>query len=218
MKRGYIILISGAVLLVAGIIISAIWAVQFAGSFLRNNTIVAQTSVDAGKSVDTRINVDQLDRPVSLAIGIDQTQLQPLPSQQQQTPATQSSDIRLREEVTDPNGRVVSSNEFGNSFFTSFKPEVTGVHTVTISNLGTGTVSVNGAFGYMPFIGPDSKPNFDNMIGGGWGLGMIIAGGALAGVGVVTLIIGAIITVVDSRKHSSTTTTTTDGGITYRKD
>ena len=219
MKRGYIILISGAVLLVAGIIISAVWAVQFAGSFLRDNTIVAQTSVDAGKSVDTRINVDQLDRPVSLAIGIDQTQLQPLPSQQQQIPTTQSSDIRLKEEVTDPNGRVVSSNEFSNSFFTSFKPEVTGVHTVTISNLGTRTVSVNGAFGYMPFIGPDSKPNFDNMIGGGgWGLGMIIAGGALAGVGVVTLIIGAIITVVDSRKHSSTTTTTTDRGITYRKD
>jgi hypothetical protein len=219
MKRRYIILISGAVLLVAGIIISAIWAVQFAGSFLRDNTIVAQTSVDAGKSVDTRINVDQLDRPVSLAIGIDQTQLQPLPSQQQQIPATQSSDIRLKEEVTDPNGKVVSSNEFSNSFFTSFKPEVTGVHTVTISNLGTGTVSVSGAFGYMPFIGPDSKPNFDNMIGGGgWGLGMIIAGGALGGVGVVTLIIGAIITVVDSRRHSSTTTTTTDGGITYRKD
>ena len=220
MKRGYIILISGAVLLVAGIIISAVWAVQFAGSFLRDNTIVAQTSVDAGKSVDTRINVDQLDRPVSLAIGIDQTQLQPTtPSQsQQQIPATQSSDIRLKEEVTDPNGRVVSSNEFSNSFFTSFKPEVTGVHTVTISNLGTRTVSVNGAFGYMPFIGPDSKPNFDNMIGGGWGLGMIIAGGALAGVGVVTLIIGTIITVVDNRRHSSTTTTTTDGGITYRKD
>jgi hypothetical protein len=163
--------------------------------------------------------VDQLDRPVSLAIGIDQTQLQPLPSQQQQqTPATQSSDIRLKEEVTDPNGRVVSSNEFSNSFFTSFKPEVTGVHTVTISNLGTRTVSVSGAFGYMPFIGPDSRPNFDNMIGGGWGLGMIIAGGALAGVGVITLIIGAIITVVDSRRHSSTTTTTTDRGITYRKD
>jgi hypothetical protein len=219
MKRGYIILISGAVLLVAGIIISAVWAVQFAGSFLRDNTIVAQTSIDVGKSVDTRINVDQLDRPVSLAIGIDQTQLQPpLSQQQQQIPTTQSSDIRLKEEVTDLNGRVVSSNEFGNSFFTSFKPEATGVHTVTISNLGTRTVSVNGAFGYMPFIGPDSKPNFDNMIGGGWGLGMIIAGGALAGVGIITLIIGAIITVVDNRKHSSTTTTTTDRGITYRKD
>ncbi|MDQ3909230.1 MAG: hypothetical protein M3232_02340 [Thermoproteota archaeon] len=222
MKRGYIILISGAVLLVAGIIISAVWAVQFAGSFLRDNTIVAQTSVDAGKSVDTRINVDQIDRPVSLAIGIDQTQTQlqpPTPSSAQTPATTPSSDLRLKEEVTDPNGRVVSSNEFSNSFFTSFKPEVTGVHTVTISNLGARTVSVNGAFGYMPFIGPDSKPNFDNMIGGGWGgLGMIIAGGALAGVGVVTLIIGAIITVVDSRRHSSTTTTTTDGGITYRKD
>ena len=47
---------------------------------------------------------------------------------------------------------------------------------------------------------------------------MILAGGALASVGVVTLIVGAIITIADSRKQSSTTTTTTEGGITYRKD
>jgi hypothetical protein len=209
MKRGHIVLISGAVLLVAGIIISAIWAVQFAGSFLRDNTIVPQTSIDAGKSVDTRIDVYQLDRPVSLAIGIDWTE------QQQAIPSP--LDIRLKEVVTDPNGRVVSSNEFGDSFFTSFKPEVTGVYTVTVSNVGTRPVSISGAFGYMPFVGHDGKPNIESMTGVG-GLGMIIAGGTLASAGVVTLIVGAIITVVDSRKQSPTSTTTTEGGITYRKD
>ena len=48
---------------------------------------------------------------------------------------------------------------------------------------------------------------------------MIIAGGALASIGVVSLVVGAIITIADSRKQSSTTTTTTtEGGITYRKD
>ena len=209
MKRGHIVLISGAVLLVAGIIISAVWAVQFAGSFWRDNTIVAETSIDAGKSVNTRMNVYQLDRPISLAIGIDWTE------QQQAIPS--SSGIRLKEVVTDPNGRVVSSNEFGDSFFTSFKPEVTGVYTVTVSNLGTRPVSVSGAFGYMPFIGLDGKPNIESMTGVG-GLGTIIAGGALAAAGVVTLIVGAIITVVDSRRQSPTTTTTSEGGITYRKD
>lgn len=213
MKRGYIVLISGAVLLVAGIVISAIWAVQFAGSFLRDNTLVAQTSIDAGKSVDTRIDVDQLDRPVSLAIGIDQTEQPPPP---QIPSSSSSSDIRLKEVVIDPNGRVVSSNEFGDSFFTSFKPEVAGVYTVTVSNLGTRPVSISGAFGYMPFIGLDGKPNIESMTGVG-GLGMIIAGGALAAVGVVTLIVGAVITVADSRKQTPPTTTS-EGGITYRKD
>ena len=32
-------------------------------------------------------------------------------------------------------------------------------------------------------------------MGGEWGLGMIIAGGALASIGVVTLVVGAIITI-----------------------
>ncbi len=213
MKRGHIILISGAVLLVAGIIISAVWAVQFAGSFMRDNTFVAQTSIDAGESIDTRIDVRQLDRPVSLAIGVDRAGLQ----QPSQIP-TSTPDIRLKEEVKDPNGRVVSSNEFGDSFFTTFKPEVIGVYTVTVSNLGIRPVTVSGAFGYMPFVGSDGNFPVDSMMGGEWGLGMIIAGGALASIGLVTLIVGAVITVADSRRQSSTTTTTTEGEITYRKD
>ena len=213
MKRGHIVLISGAVLLLAGIIISAVWAVPFAGSFLRDNTIVAKNSIDPGKSVDTRTEVHQLDRPISLAMGIDRTGQQ----EQPQVPSLQPSDIRLKEVVTDPNGRVISSNEFGDSFFTSFKPEVVGVYTVTVSNLGTKPVSVSGAFGYMSFVGSDGKPDINSMIGGG-GLGMIITGGALAAVGVVTLIVGAIITVVDSGSRKQSSTTTSEGGITYRKD
>jgi hypothetical protein len=211
MKRGYIILISGAVLLVAGIVISAVWAVPFAGSFLRDNTIVAKTSIDPGKSVDIRTEVYQLDRPISLAIGIDRT------GEQQQVPSSPPSDIRLKEVVTDPNGRVISSNEFGDSLFTSFKPELAGVYSVTLSNLGTRPVSVSGALGSMSFVGPDGKPDINSMIEGG-GLGMIITGGALAAVGVVILIVGAIITVVDNRNRRQSSTTTREGGITYRKD
>lgn len=214
MKRGHIVLISGAVLLVAGIIISAVWAVQFAGSFMRDNTFVAQTSIGAGESIDTRIDVRQLDRPVSVAIGIDRAGLQ----QQSSQMPTSTPDIRLKEEVKDPNGRVASSSEFGDSFFTTFKPQVTGVHTVTVSNLGTSPVTVSGAFGYMPFVGSDGNFPGDGIMGGEWGLGMIIAGGALASIGLVTLIVGAIITIADNRRQSPTTTTTTEGGVTYRKE
>ena len=214
MKRGHILLISGGVLIVAGIIISAVWGVSFAGSFLRENTLVGKTTIDGGKSLDTKTVVNQLDRPVSVAIGVDHSGLQPL--------TLPSDATRLKETVTDPNGKIVSSNEFGESFFTSFTPGVAGIYTVTISNLGTKPVSISGAFGYMPFMGPYGNPNINVMMGGAGGLGMIVVGGGLVAAGVVTLIVGAVIAVVDSRAKSNvappSSTTTSEGGITYRKE
>jgi hypothetical protein len=214
MKRGYIILISGAILLIAGIVISAIWGASFANSFMTNNTIVAKTIINAGQSVSAKTDVTQLDRPISLAIGIDRT------GQQQASSST--LDTRLREIITDPNGKVVSNNEFGDSFFTSFKPETPGVYTVTVSNLSTTPITIGGTFGHMPFMGTNGKPDINAMMTGGGGLGMIILGGGLAATGVIVLIVGGIITVIDSRsgKSSNTTSssTTSSNGITYRKD
>jgi hypothetical protein len=211
MKRGHIILIAGAVLLVAGITIAAVWGVSFAGSFVANNTLVAKTTINAGQSVSAQNNVNELDRPMSLTVGIDRT-----------TPTfPSSSDIRLRETVTDPNGKVVSTNEFSDGFVTSFKPEVAGVYTVTITNLGQFPLSISGTFGYLPFVGSNGNPDINAIMGGapGQGLGMIIAGGAMAATGIITLIVGGIVTVADSRAKSSTPTrTTSEGGITYRKD
>lgn len=209
MKRGYIILISGAALLVAGISASAAWGVSFAGAFVRDNTIVAKTMIDAGKSISAQTEISQLDRPISLAIGIDKN------GQQQ---FSNPSDIRLKAAITDPNGNIASSNEFGESFLTSLNPRVTGVYTVTVMNLGTKPVIVSGSFGHMPFIGTDGKPDIDAMAGG-QGLGMIIIGGGLAAVGIITLIAGGIITAIDGRtRGDNTTTTTRQGGINYRKD
>ena len=215
MKRGHIILISGAVLLVAGIAVAAIWGISFASSFVRDNTIVAKATIPAGQSVSAKTDVAQLanSRPISLAIGIDKT------GEQQQQQALPTSDlIRLRETVTDPNGKVVSSNEFGDSFLTSFKPQVAGVYTVTVTNLGTRPVSIGGTFGYMPFIDSNGRPDI-NAVLGGQGLGMIIAGGLMVVAGVITLIVGGIITAIDSRTNrGQTTTTSSEGGVTYRKD
>jgi hypothetical protein len=219
MKRGHAILIGGGVLLISGIIISAIWAVSFAGSFLQESVVVAETTIASGESVSTRIEVNQLDNPITLAIGVEHRgQLQ----QQQGTGAT-ISDVRVRATITDPNGQVVSSNEFGNSFSTSFRPEIAGAYTVTVTNLAANPVTVGGAFGGMPFVGADGVTPDMNAIFGAQGFGMIIAGGVLASVGIVTIIIGGIITAIDSRKEggsgpTTTTGTTSEGGITYRKD
>ena len=80
------------------------------------SVVVAAVLVAEGKhgegyirwEVDTRIDVRQLDRPVSLAIGIDRTGIQQPLLSPSQIPPTSSLDIRLKEEVKDPNGRVVS--------------------------------------------------------------------------------------------------------------
>ncbi len=208
LKRGHIILIVGAALFVAGIVIAAIWAISFGASFVRDNTIVARSSIGAGQSVSAKTDVNQLDRPISLAIAVDKSG--------QSAP----SEIRLKEVVTDPSGKIVSNNEFADGFFTSFKPEIMGTYTVTVLNLGTRPVTVSGTFGYMSFMGPNGSSSPDvSKIMSTEGLGVVIIGGGLASAGVIVLIVGAIVTVIDSRKRrESTTSTTTEGGVTYRKD
>ena len=200
MKRGHFILIGGAVLLVAGIAIAAVWGVSFAGSFIANNTIVAKTAINSGQSVSAKTGVTQIDRPITLMVGVDRS------GGGQQLPP---SNAKLKETITSPKGEVVSSNEFGDSFVTSIKPQVAGVYTATITNLGANAVTVGGTFGYFPIIGSEGKPDINALMSGGQGLGMIIAGGLMAVAGVVALIVGGIITVADRRRGHGTTTTST---------
>jgi hypothetical protein len=67
-KRGYIILVIGGVLFVAGIIIAAIWAIPFASTFLRENTLINQVSIEPGRSVQATTQVTDVSRPITVAI------------------------------------------------------------------------------------------------------------------------------------------------------
>jgi hypothetical protein len=111
---------------------------------------------------------------------------------------------------------VVSSDEFEESFSTTITPPATGTYTVSVTNLGTEMVTIGGTFGHVPFLRSDGQPDVEHMMSAG-GLGMIIAGGGLASVGIIALIVGAIVTILDGRNQKGTTTTS-EGGITYRKD
>ncbi len=206
MERGHAILVGGAVLIVAGIAVAAVGGASFASSFLANNTVVGRTTIQPGQAVTERTDVSQLDRQLVLTVSIDKSSYNGL----------SPPGARLQETIVDPTGKTVSSNEFGDSFVTSVRPDVTGTYAVTITNLGTNPVSVGGTFGYMPMIGPNGQPDIKALTGGG--LGMLIAGGLISVAGIVVLIVGGIITVADSRAHHKTPTSTTQGGITYRKD
>lgn len=203
MERGHIILILGAVLIVVGISLAAIWGVSFAGSFVNENALIGMTTINPGESFSVGADVNRLDRVISLTIAVEDRQ--------------QSQNIRLSGAVTDPNGQNVSSQEFEESFITSFRPEEIGVYTANITNLGTRPVTISGTFGYLPFLDSEGDPDLNTILGSP-GLGMVIAGGLMTVAGIVALIVGGIITVADGRKRSGSTTSTGNDGITYRKD
>ena len=70
-KRGYIILIVGAVLLISGIVITALSAGFFAGTIIRENTVSSGVSIRPHASVNAPIKVIDTTRPVSVAIHVE---------------------------------------------------------------------------------------------------------------------------------------------------
>jgi hypothetical protein len=179
LKRGYIILIAGGVLLIAGIVISAVWAGSFAGQLLQENTIIGQTVVRPSESINATLQVNDKTRPISLALHFE----------------PESGNISLRETVMDPSGRVVNTNEFLKDFFTTFKVNTVGNYTLTISNKGSSQVNVDGIFGYIPFVGKNNQVNFSPLNG-------IIIGIILFIIGIIALIVGIVFAIIDRRREN----------------
>lgn len=210
-RRGYIILIIGGVLFVAGIIIAAVWAIPFASTFLQGNTLINQVSIEPGRLVQATTEVTDLSRPVTVAIHVQ----------------TSQGVVRLIETVKDPSGSVVSNNEFSANLFTTFQPQNTGNHILNITNAGVAPVTIDAMFGYMPFITsaiPPSEQGGQPIPGVDLSsLSLVIVGGVLTIIGFFTIIAGIVIVVIDSRKgrgsgRDKDSTGITEGGVTYRKD
>ncbi len=215
-RRGYIILIVGGALFVAGIIIAATWAIPFASTFLQENTLINQVSIEPGRSVQATTQVTDISRLVSVAIHVERPE----------------GVARVIETVKDPSGTVVSSNEFSANLFTTFQPQKNGNHILNISNAGTIPITVYATFGYIPFIttvspptsGEVGQPTPDVNLSS---LSVVIVGGVLMTIGFFTILAGIVIVVIDRRKRSregrrqndsSSGGVTEDDGIIYRKD
>ncbi len=183
MQRGYIILIVGAALLISGIVISALWAVPFAGKILREDTILGGASVRPAGSVNASTQVTDTLRPVSLAIHVERNN----------GTAGQIPNNNLRETVLNPSGIIMTSNEFTGAFFTTFKPDIPGRYTVTIYNLGHTPVSVGVLVGNLPFVGSNNHVNLNSLSG-------IIVGVILSIIGIIVLIAGIIVLILDRRR------------------
>ena len=179
------------------------WAGYFASTVIHESTILADISIKPASVVNASTQVTDTSRPVSLAIQVERI-------------GGQIPTNTLRETVRNPNGVIMTSNEFTKQLFTTFKPDITGKYTVAIYNSGNSPVSIGVLAGNIPFIGANYKVNFNSLSG-------IIEGSILSIAGILVLIAGVIVLILDRRKitpprtetslsssPSSETTTTTD--------
>ena len=180
LKRGYIILIAGGGLVVAGIAISAALAGSFVGQFMQENTFIDQAVVGPSKTINATLQVNDISRPIAMGLHIE----------------PESANVILRETVRDPGGRVVNTNEFSKEFFTTFKVNSTGKFTLTVSNQGTSPVNVDVLFGYIPFgfVRENNQVDLSPLNG-------IIIGIVLFVVGVISLIVGIVFVIIDRRRE-----------------
>lgn len=186
MQRGYLILIGGGALLALGIAISLIWADSLSSRIINQNTILNGVSIYPSGSANAITQVNDLSRPLSLVISLDHN-------------VGQANPI-LRETVTNPNGDIISTKDFTNQLFTIIKPDVMGKYTLSINNLGGSLVSIGILFGNLPFVGQNNQLNVNFFAG-------LVTGGVLTISGIIVLIAGLVVVIVDRRKITRNKTT-----------
>ena len=193
-RRGYIILVIGGVLFVAGIIIAAVWAIPFASTFLQGNTLINQVS-----------------RPVTVAIHV-------------QTPEGVVRLIETVKDPagTVVSNNEFSANLFttfqpqntGNHILNITNA---GIAPVTID-------AMFGYMPFITAASPPSGQGGQPLPGVDLSsLSLVIVGGVITAIGFFTIIAGIVIVVIDSRKGRGSevdkdSTGITEGGVTYRKD
>jgi hypothetical protein len=182
MKHSYVILIAGAVIFIAGIAIFLVYANSHVDPFLSENTIVSNSTIQPGQSINITRETVEAGRNFSLVI------------------SSEPFDVILRAETNDPKGIIVSSNNFSERLLTTFKPEISGKYVSKITNLGTEPVTVvNAVVGQLPVMDENDQAKLDLLNG-------ILSGSIIAVViGIIVLIAGGIILKVDRRKSKATT-------------
>lgn len=196
LQRGYIILIIGAALLISGVVVSVFWAGSFASSFLSQGVILNHLAIPPSGSANNTIQVTDISHPIALQIHFESHSGNGISVNSQNGQAnttTSNNNNSLREVVRDSNGRILSQNDLSKQFFTTFKPTIPGTYTLVISNLGSNPVRVAALFGSATFVNENNQININLFTG-------VIAGLVLIGIGIITLIAGIIIVILDRRK------------------
>jgi hypothetical protein len=99
LKRGYIILLVGAALVVIGISLSAAYGIGIASVILNESIILSDVFVDSSSTVNRTLDITNIERLVSIALHVE---------------SDASSDNSVVEQaIINPEGLEINKNEFG---------------------------------------------------------------------------------------------------------
>lgn len=183
LKRSYVVLIAGSVLLIIGIIIVWAWMISFADQVLHENKIFDATIRPSDYGY-LKLQINDTGRSISLVI--------PPPIY----PALHNLHLEnIIIVVKDPNHRIVILNQPNNLTNIMFKPNITGEYTLYILNRDSNSTSLYGViFGYPPFIDEHNNLNFNLF-------NVIIVGTLLITLGIITIIVGIIYAILKRRRN-----------------
>ncbi|MFL6325680.1 MAG: hypothetical protein ACJ72C_13120 [Nitrososphaeraceae archaeon] len=173
MQRGYKLLIAGATILAAGIILIGITFVILKQHSLSINSSIE--TISPGKSIFKTSEVSA-GKKMSIAINY------------------QPPDVPLNIQVMQQPGlaKILDLN-FTHRLFTNFVPNKDGMNNIMITNLGTKQVSANTIFGSIEFFDGSGQPKTSLSV-------MALAGPLLSFIGIIVLIIGGIFLIKDRIK------------------
>jgi hypothetical protein len=184
LKRGYIILVVGAALVVIGISLTAAYGIGIASIILNESIILSDVLVNSSSSVNRTLDIANIERPVSIVLHAETN--------------TGSDNSVVEQTIINPEGFVINKNEFSgqNNLFTSFQPVIEGIYTLSLHNLGIDQVKIVGIFGFLPITEYSGEINLSTITG-------LLAGAWVFVIGIGTLVGGTAITVVDRRRDKT---------------
>lgn len=175
MKRGHFVLIGGAALFVIGIILTAVWAIPIAQQIQKETANIQAAQLDPEQSRSLSLQVDDTSRPLSIAVN------------------SKNLDAVLAVTVTAPDGQTILNSNLTENTVLSTNPTVAGEYLLEITNTGGSSTIIDVIFGHFPGFEENNQVNFGVFGGVLAGTGMIIAG-------LLVMIAGVVIWVVDRRR------------------
>jgi hypothetical protein len=177
LKRGHYVIIAGAALFVAGIIVVVAWALPIADQIQKENAFLQGEQLNPGESESLSLDVTDTSKPLSAFVSSTDTS------------------VPLAIVVMSPEGEVLLDSNFTENTVMSAEPTVPGSYSLSVTNQGQSATSIDAIFGRFPGIEENNQVAFETFGGVFAGLGVIIAG-------IIVMIAGGAIVLVDRRRRA----------------
>jgi hypothetical protein len=173
LKRGYYVLIGGAAVLAAGIVLTAVWALPLAQQISKETSIAQGIKLSPGESHTMSLNVTDASKTISVVVNAD-------------------NNGQLAAKLTDPKGRKYIDTTISKQDVLNATGTDPGVYNLELTNTGSQPTEINVIFGHIPGVGDDGVTR-QTFYGVAAGAGIVIAG-------IITMIVGVVIVVIDRRR------------------